>query len=255
MAAHYVGHQRLPSAANARVALAARRGPARRSSRGAPAVDALASAPRQPAALATWSARPARGAARGDRAARAGGDDRVGSAARRVARGMAARAVAPCQRNLPLGRSQARYEPTSPRYANCSEPTEAPAKRVATLPCIGGHEQKSDRRGGWRDGHLAPVDLRLRGGVAERRSRAGPRSSGWRRRSCLGSGSCRCRQRGAVDLPGRHQLELDGLGSRCCGPRRGAPRHAGAGPRRCRARPPPYAGALDPLGAGNSVRP
>jgi hypothetical protein len=72
MVAHYVGHQRLPSAATARVALAARRGPARRSSRGAPAVDALASASRQPAAIATWSARPARGAARGDRAARAG---------------------------------------------------------------------------------------------------------------------------------------------------------------------------------------
>jgi hypothetical protein len=52
--------------------------------------------------------RPAgRGAARGDRAARAGGGDRVGSAARRVARGMAARAVAPCQRNVPLGRSRA----------------------------------------------------------------------------------------------------------------------------------------------------
>ena len=107
MAAHYVGHQSLPSAANARVALAARRGPARRSSRGAPAVDALASAPRHPAAIATWSARPARGAARGDRAARAGGGDRVGSASRRVARGMAARAVAPCQRNVPLGRSRA----------------------------------------------------------------------------------------------------------------------------------------------------
>jgi hypothetical protein len=65
VAAHYVGHQSLPSAGNARVALAARRGPAQRRSRGAPAVDALASAPRHPAAIATWSARPARGAARG----------------------------------------------------------------------------------------------------------------------------------------------------------------------------------------------
>jgi hypothetical protein len=94
--------------------LAARRGPARRSSRGAPAVDALASAPRHPAAIATWSARPARGAARGDRAARAGGGDRVGSAARRVARGRAARAVAPCQRNAPLGRSRAAMRRPAP---------------------------------------------------------------------------------------------------------------------------------------------
>jgi hypothetical protein len=93
----------------------ARRGSPRRSPRGPPG-------------------RPARGAARGDRAARAGGDDRVGSAARRAARGMAARAVAPCQRNLPLGRSRARYEPTSPR---CFEPTEAPAKRVATPGRVG----------------------------------------------------------------------------------------------------------------------
>jgi len=30
-----------------------------------------------------------------------------------------------------------RYEPTSPRYANCSEPTEAPAKRVPTPGRVG----------------------------------------------------------------------------------------------------------------------
>jgi hypothetical protein len=126
-----------PTASSKRVALAARRGPARRSARGAPAVDAPTSAPRHPAAIATWSARPARGAARDDHAARAGGGDRVGSAARRLARGMAARAVAPCQPNLPLGRSRARYEPTSPRYANCPEHTEAPAKRVATPGRVG----------------------------------------------------------------------------------------------------------------------
>jgi hypothetical protein len=62
----------------------------------------------------TRSARPARGAARGDRAARAGGGDRVGSAARRVARGRAARAVAPCQRNAPLGRSRAAMRRPAP---------------------------------------------------------------------------------------------------------------------------------------------
>jgi hypothetical protein len=60
-----------------------------------------------------------------------------GSTARRLARGMAERAVAPCQRNLPLGRSRAGMSRPAPGDANRSEPTEAPARRVATPGRVG----------------------------------------------------------------------------------------------------------------------
>jgi hypothetical protein len=137
----------------------------------APAVDALASAPRHPAAIATWSARPARGAARGDRAARAGGGDRVGSAVRRVARARAARAVAPCQRNAPLGRSRAGMSRPA-RYANCPEPTETPGNEhtLSNGVVVDPHERAGrsalGRRG--RRGSTGPTCLR-----PEQRKRVG----------------------------------------------------------------------------------
>jgi hypothetical protein len=136
MAAHYAGHQRLPPAANARVALAARRGPARRSSRGAPAVNALASAPRPrgdryvvgPAGA--WSC-----SRRSRRASWWRRSCRVGRAASGAWDGCARACSLSAER---AARSiSSRHEPTSPRYANCSEPTEAPAKRVPTPGRVG----------------------------------------------------------------------------------------------------------------------
>jgi len=76
---------------------------------------ALASGPRHSAAIATWPARPARGSARGDRAARADVRDRVRSTARPTgawdgcARGRSLSAE-PASRSI-----SSRCEPTSPR--------------------------------------------------------------------------------------------------------------------------------------------
>jgi hypothetical protein len=101
-------------------------GPARRSSRGAPAVDAPASAPRQPAAIA-YVVRPAGAWSCSRRSRRASWwrrSCRVGRAATGAWEG--------CARGRSLSAERASrsissgYAPTSPRYANGPEPTETP---------------------------------------------------------------------------------------------------------------------------------
>src|SRR3954467_15919918 len=55
-------------------------------------------------------------------------------------------------------------------YRPIPEAPHPPSTRVLTPEAADTRwaEQKSNRRGGWRDGHLAPVDLHLHRGAAER---------------------------------------------------------------------------------------